>query len=265
MARPRGIDHFLAYLKGLENEYAVIGGGAAAILMAQEGLEFRATRDVDMVLLTHASASLNTRITEYVKLGRFKIKEATEGTPRYFRFRDPEDVAFPEMIEIFARNEQELELAEGQYIIPIQNDVGARISAILLDDEYFDLIQSNCIRVESGVSIINALGNICLKARAHREMSDRKAKGESVDEKDIKKHRNDILRIAMTFKGDERLMLGLQAKLDMKIALGKLCEMPTDQFKQLMKPYPGAKQPELLALIEVIFLGTPTKDGSLLD
>jgi len=42
----------LAYLKGLEDEYVVIGGGAAAILMAQEGLDFRITRDVDLVLLT---------------------------------------------------------------------------------------------------------------------------------------------------------------------------------------------------------------------
>ncbi|MBI2607184.1 MAG: hypothetical protein HYW49_14000 [Deltaproteobacteria bacterium] len=223
--------------------------------MSQGGLEFRATQDVDVVLLTNASAALNARIAEYVRLGRFKIKEATEGTPRYFRFRDPEDVAFPEMIEIFARNEQKIELAEGQYIIPVQKDDVARISAILLDEEYFGLIKSNCVRVESGVSIINAVGNICLKARAHREMSERKTTGEQVDEKDIKKHRNDILRIAVTLKGDEKLTLGAQAKVDMKMALDKLREMPLKQFKQLMETYPGVKQPELLTLIERVFLG----------
>ncbi|MGK5090350.1 hypothetical protein WDW86_22615 [Bdellovibrionota bacterium FG-2] len=43
MARPRGIDHFLSYLKGLEAEYVVIGGGAASILMDDEKLSFRAT------------------------------------------------------------------------------------------------------------------------------------------------------------------------------------------------------------------------------
>lgn len=46
MAGPRGIDHFLNHLKELEDEYVVIGGGAAALLMSQEGLEFRATHDV---------------------------------------------------------------------------------------------------------------------------------------------------------------------------------------------------------------------------
>ena len=253
MARPRGIDHFLAHLKGLEDQYVVIGGGAAAILMEQEGLEFRATRDVDLVLLTNSSTELNGRITEYVNLGRFKIKERTEGAPRYYRFRDPQDATFPEMIEIFARNDQNIELTEGQYIIPIQNDDIARISAILLDDEYFGLIKGNCVRLEAGVSIINALGNICLKARAHREMSERKAKGEQVDEKDIKKHRNDILRIGITLRGDERLTLGPQAKGDLKIAIDKLREMPADQFKQLMKTYPGAKQADLLTLIAQVF------------
>ena len=255
MSRPRGIDHFLGHLKGLESEYVVIGGGAAAILMDQEGLEFRATRDVDLVLLTNASVALNARISDYIQLGGFKIKEATEGTPKYFRFRDPDDVAFPEMIEIFARNEQKIELVEGQYIIPVQNDTLARISAILLDDEYFSIIKANCIRGGSGVSIINALGNICLKARAHREMSERKALGEQVDEKDIKKHRNDILRIAVMLKGDERLVLGLRPKTDLKMAIDKLREMPADQYKNLMKPYPGTKQSELLTLIELVFLG----------
>lgn len=122
MARPRGIGHFLAHLKGLEDEYVVIGGAAAAILMEQDGLEFRATRDVDLVLLTNASPTLKQRITEYVNLERFNKKERTEGTPRYYRFRDPEDATFPEMIEIFARNEQNIEPAEGQYIIPVQSD-----------------------------------------------------------------------------------------------------------------------------------------------
>lgn len=66
MGRPRGIDHFLNYLKGLETEYVVIGGGAAAILMDDEKLSFRATRDVDLVLLTNGSVNLNARIANYV-------------------------------------------------------------------------------------------------------------------------------------------------------------------------------------------------------
>ncbi len=44
MARPRGIDHFLGYLAGLEHQYVVIGGGAATLLMEEQSLEFRAAK-----------------------------------------------------------------------------------------------------------------------------------------------------------------------------------------------------------------------------
>lgn len=61
MARLCGFDHFCGYLKGLENQYVIIGGGAASILMDDDGLEFRATKDVDLVVLSR-SDELNKRI-----------------------------------------------------------------------------------------------------------------------------------------------------------------------------------------------------------
>jgi len=253
MARPRGIDHFLAYLKGLETEYVVIGGGAAAILLEEQDLEFRKTKDVDLVLLTNGSIELNSRISQYVQEGKYQVKEATEGAPRYYRFQKPEIETYPEIIEIFARNEQEIKLLEGQYVIPIQNDSVAKISAILLDEEYFALIKANSRQAASGGSIVNALGNICLKARAHRELSERKAKGESVDEKDIRKHRNDILRIAVGLTGQERLELGPISKSDLKIAMSELRSMDAKQFKQVLEGSPGVSQPDLLQMLDEVF------------
>lgn len=61
MARPQGFDHFCDYLKGLENHYVIIGGGAASILLEEEELTFRATKDVDLVVLSR-SDELNKRI-----------------------------------------------------------------------------------------------------------------------------------------------------------------------------------------------------------
>ena len=104
MARPKGIDHFLKYLSGLEDHYVVIGGGAAAILMDEQNLEFRKTVDVDLVLLTHGSPELNAKIGAYVEEGKYEKKEATQGSPRYYRFRNPEVEGFPRIIEIFASN-----------------------------------------------------------------------------------------------------------------------------------------------------------------
>ena len=47
----RGQDRFKEHMAGLEDSYAVIGGTACEVLLEDADLEFRATKDIDMVLL----------------------------------------------------------------------------------------------------------------------------------------------------------------------------------------------------------------------
>lgn len=254
MARPHGFDHFCNYLTGLENLYVIIGGGAASILMEDEGLEFRATKDVDLVVLSR-SDELNTRILSYVKDGGYITKEATEGSPRYYRFREPTKKDCPVLIEVFARNELNLDLQDGQYIIPIHDDAVERLSAILLDDEYFEIIQKNLVTSKSGIPLINALANICLKARAHRELFDRKAAGDkNIDEKSIQKHLKDIWRIAVVLTGDEEIILAGQPLKDVTSAIEKLDQFPENQFKQVMEKTPELRKESAMTALKKVFL-----------
>ncbi len=88
------------------------------------------------------------------------------------------------------------------------------------------------------------LGNICLKARAHRERSQRNAK-----------HRNDILRMAPSLKGNEKLALGKTPKNDLEQAMVHLRSMDTKQFKNMMGTnFPGVRHKNLIELIERVFL-----------
>lgn len=255
MARPHGFDHFCDYLKGLEDHYVIIGGGAASILMDDEGLEFRATKDVDLVVIAR-SKDLNARVLAYVKDGGYNSKEATEKLPRYYRFKNPTKAECPKMIEIFARNELGLELEKDQHIVPITDSAAEKLSAILLDDEYFDLIRKNIKTSESGIPLINALANICLKARAHRELFERKQAGDqSVDEKDVQKHLKDIWRLAVVLTGNEEIALtGMPAK-DISDAIGKLGKLPEAQFKQVMEKTP-AKITDVMTALQKVFLPT---------
>jgi hypothetical protein len=254
MARPHGFDHFCSYLTGLENLYVIIGGGAASILMEDGGLEFRATKDVDLVVLSR-SEDLNARILSYIKDGGYKTKEATEGSPRYYRFREPTKKECPVLVEVFARNELNLELQDGQYIIPIHDDAVERLSAILLDDEYFEIIQRNLMTSQSGIPLINALANICLKARAHRELFDRKTAGDkTVDEKVVQKHLKDIWRIAAVLTGDENITLKGQPLKDITAAIGKLDQIPEGQFKQVMEKTPELKKESIMIALKKVFL-----------
>lgn len=49
-----GIDSFKEWFKGYEEQYVIIGGTACDILMTEEGLDFRATKDIDLVLIIEA-------------------------------------------------------------------------------------------------------------------------------------------------------------------------------------------------------------------
>lgn len=46
-----GIESFKQYFKGFENQYVIIGGTACELLMSDQELDFRATKDIDMVLI----------------------------------------------------------------------------------------------------------------------------------------------------------------------------------------------------------------------
>lgn len=228
MGLPRGLKHFSDYFKAFENDYVIIGGGAASAYLEDEGLEFRATKDIDMVLFTSNSTELNKKISEYIALGKYKKNERTEDIPRYFRFTEPEDKDFPEIVEIFSRNDNNIELKQGQYIIPVQNDSESQLSAILLDDEYFNLIKDNAIKSENGYSIINPYVNICLKARAFRELQDR---GE--DKKKISKHKKVVLRLAQVL-GDDKLALSGKPKEDLTAIIKAIEEMSEKDIKQVI-------------------------------
>lgn len=63
-----GIDSFKEWFKGSEEQYAIIGGTACDILMTEEGLDFRATKDIDLVLIIEAvDANFGKKFWKYVK------------------------------------------------------------------------------------------------------------------------------------------------------------------------------------------------------
>ena len=65
-----GIDSFKEWFKGSEEQYAIIGGTACDILMTEEGLDFRATKDIDFVLIIEAvDANFRKEILGICKTG----------------------------------------------------------------------------------------------------------------------------------------------------------------------------------------------------
>ena len=50
----KGLDEFRRHMQGLEGSYVVIGGTACDILLTESDLDFRATHDLDTVLVADA-------------------------------------------------------------------------------------------------------------------------------------------------------------------------------------------------------------------
>lgn len=49
-----GFQSFQEWFRGFENQYIIIGGTACELLMEEEDLSFRATKDIDLVLIIEA-------------------------------------------------------------------------------------------------------------------------------------------------------------------------------------------------------------------
>ena len=192
----RGIESFREWFRGHEEQYAIIGGTACDLLMTDVGLDFRATKDIDLVLIVEAvDAKFASLFWEYVVAGGYEHRDKSTGTPQFYRFTNPKSRDYPTMIELFTRKPDAMVLPDDAVLtpLPIDEEISS-LSAILLNDEYYDFLKNGRIRV-SDVTILDTLYLIPFKAKAWIDLSDRKASGEIVDSKNIRKHKNDVFRL----------------------------------------------------------------------
>lgn len=89
----------------------------------------------------------------------------------------------------------------------------ASLSAILLDEDYYHFIHSGKLKIND-LSILSAAHLIPIKARAHNDLMDRKTKGEKIDDRDIRKHKNDVIRLFQLLSPDNRMRLPFSIQKD---------------------------------------------------
>jgi hypothetical protein len=176
----KGLDLFREHFVNLDNQYVLIGGTAATLAMTDAGLDFRATKDLDIVLHIEAlTPDFGAAFWAFVEKGGYEIRQASDtGKPVLYRFQKPASAGFPAMLELFCRAPEGIHLADGAHLTPIPfEEAVASLSAILLDNEYYAFIVKGRRTVE-GLPWIGAEQLIPLKARAWLDLSRRKAAGE---------------------------------------------------------------------------------------
>lgn len=92
----RGLEVFRPHFAGHADQFVLIGGTAASLVMDEAGLEFRATNDLGIVMDIEAlSPSFGEVFWRFIEEGRYEIRQASEtGKPILYRFQKPADDRF---------------------------------------------------------------------------------------------------------------------------------------------------------------------------
>lgn len=118
-----GIESFKEWFKGNESQYAIIGGTACDILMTEEGLDFRATKDIDLVLIIEAvDVAFGRKFWDYVKQAGYEHCNKSSGVPQFYRFSHPTSNRYPAMIELFTRKLDAIQLPDDAVLTPLPMD-----------------------------------------------------------------------------------------------------------------------------------------------
>lgn len=195
----KGLDIFRNHFRQFEGFFTLIGGAACVEWFEAERLEFRATEDLDLVLMLEVlNQDFITAIRAFIKQGAYEIREQSEGAPILYRFAKPKREDFPIKLEFCSRSPEGFDLADGQEVIPMIVEPGHHsLSAILLDHAYYELIQ-NHHDTRDGLWVANINSLIPLKAYAWLRLSKARNEDYAVDAKNISKHRGDVFRLAAT-------------------------------------------------------------------
>ena len=228
-----GIDRFREWFRGYEDQYSIIGGTACDLLMSEDGMDFRATKDIDLVLIVEAiTPDFGRQFWQFVKDAGYEHRNKSTGLPQFYRFSHPSAAGYPFMIELFSRRSEAIILPEDAVLtpLPMEDDVSS-LSAILLDDDYYELVRSGSVVVD-GVNVLDAAYLIPFKAKAWLDLTQKKASGQSVDSKNIRKHKNDVFRLSALLTQQSNVVVTESVLADLRAFLVAMQEETVD-LKQL--------------------------------
>jgi len=223
-----GLERFAEHFKDFRDAFVLIGGTACDLWMGERDLHFRATKDLDIVVVVDAlSDRFIHTFWEFIREGEYATHQHDQDHPSFYRFENPRHKAHPKRIELLTRNELSLPGDARFTPIPAGDDLSS-LSAILMDDSYYDYLLASKIVID-GIPTVPVQCLIPLKAKAHLDLKARKATGdESVKGNDVKKHRNDVFALAQTLAPSDRYVLPEGLKNDLRSFLESLPADSTD-------------------------------------
>ena len=86
----KGISVFRNYFQDFQDQYVLIGGAACDLIFEAQDTAFRATKDLDIVLLVEAlTPDFGRKFWDFIKAGGYEHRAKSSGTPQFYRFDRP--------------------------------------------------------------------------------------------------------------------------------------------------------------------------------
>lgn len=199
------------YMQPYCNEYILIGGNACALHFDALDAAFRATVDLDIVLITEsANPDFYAHLCHYFQQHGYVGKRFNGSNPGGSAYRfilpvDQRNSGHPLQIELFARKPEYFDVTQANklYITPIETGEGmSNLSAILLEDDIYDFVSHSRVNL-GGVSTVTLACLLGLKSVAWHNNQSLKDDGEDMDMGTILKHPADMMRIVSILEPEE--------------------------------------------------------------
>lgn len=240
-----GIEKFKEFFADYTDQYVLIGGAACDILFSNNFVDFRVTKDLDIVLIVEAlTRDFAEKFWEFIRTGNYINRAKSNGNPQFYRFEKPQSEGYPSMLELFSRTEWNLNTDSVLTPIHIDDSISS-LSAILLDESYYEALLEGR-DVINGISILKPEWIIPFKVKAWLDLQNKKEQNIPIDSKNIRKHRNDVLRIVSELalspvklpnkvKEDMKIFIEQFSVTDTELKSLKLSNIHSSEIIQLLK------------------------------
>jgi len=230
-----GLAVFRKYFNAFNDSYIIIGGTACESNLAEEGLKFRSTRDIDiLIIIEKYEEGFNKQFWQFIKDGKYNIRQRDDGKKQLYRFLNPANATFPYMIELLCKKPDYILPPHDQKIMPLPLDEYlSNLSAIILNDDYYKFTIEHSHMIND-IHIASTEALICLKVYAYLNLKEREEKGENIRSEEINKHKRDVFRLGVTLKGEDSFILPETIKIDMNKFLS-LMQTEQPQFQSIFK------------------------------
>lgn len=199
----RGIELFKEHFSPFSEYFTLIGGAACELTLIESG-GFRATKDIDMlVLLEKMDRAFSERFRAFIVSGKYKCYVTNDDRKHFYRFIEPENKSYPPQIELLSRTLFP-EHPELKYTPLAEDDYVRSMSAIILSTDYYNYARLHRV-MQSGLPCLDSEALIVFKAAAYLNLKKQKDSASGfVRSSDLLKHRNDVFRLMINLSPDTR-------------------------------------------------------------